>query len=681
MSEHTEQAAATSAVPPPPPPTAPPVDEDDVRDASVSDGVNHSSVSAPCGDTVVDASTPTSNEAARPCLPQAASAGTVHADSATTLPNESAFSGVPPPPHTGFASAADSAIPPPPQVPRPSHPVPCPGLGCPCDSFDGRSHSHCCVECKEGSVCTERRHCLPAADGGAGATDSFSSAPQAPPTSFANPPDPYTAAYPPAASSPYPVSPSMPPPPPQQYQHPLSGPVSVPCPRPGCPCDSFDGRPQTFCCLECREGVLCNSRRHVFGPPTDPHSAASPSVVMRPASSVPCPGLGCPCDSFDGRPHSHCCVECKEGSVCTERRHCFPAGDSGAGTADSFSSAPQAPPTSFATPPDPYTAAYPPSASASYPIAPSMPPPPPQQYPRQLSGPVSVPCPRPGCPCDSFDGRSHVHCCLLCKEGFPCTTRTHVLPAAVQPPGGYSGSSIPVAAQQTFAPPPPPAGPPPPPPSMPPLDAAQLDSNGNPPLQPGQWAPNMQPVFAPSTGPQQTQSWQTQQPQQPPVSGQLAASSAVRCARAGCPCDSFNGNPNEYCCRSCRQVQGCRSRVHVYTAAAAVAPQHIPAPPTYGGGYMPAVTCNTPYCPCDAYDGRPGSYCSQQCMQYRQPCSSRLHVFSGQPAPPQLLHTAQQPPQQQQQQQQQYAYQQQPHQQQQSFYGGGMAPMPQPPPA
>jgi hypothetical protein len=168
------------------------------------------------------------------------------------------------------------------------------------------------------------------------------------------------------------------------------------------------------------------------------------------------------------------------------------------------------------------------------------PPPPPQQYSPQ-PGPVGVPCPRPGCRCDSFDGRAQVHCCRVCKDGMPCLTRTHLTPSA--------HATTPAEVHPVLHPPPPLAPP--------------------PPLQ----APPPPPPGPPPT----SHPWQVQ-PQQAviPMSSHVTPPHTVRCARPGCPCDSFNANPSEYCCRACRQVQSCRTRVHVYTGAAATA---VPYPP------------------------------------------------------------------------------------------------------
>ena len=46
-------------------------------------------------------------------------------------------------------------------------------------------------------------------------------------------------------------------------------------------------------------------------------------------------------------------------------------------------------------------------------------------------------------------------------------------------------------------------------------------------------------------------------PLQPPI-----AQGPARCANRNCPCFSFNGQPGEHCCRTCRAGAACRSQMH-----------------------------------------------------------------------------------------------------------------------
>jgi hypothetical protein len=297
---------------------------------------------------------------------------------------------------------------------------------------------------------------------------------------------------------------------------------------------------------------------------------------MQPSRSVPCANArwGCPCDSFDGRPETACCLACREGQFCRAKTHFAPM-----------------------------------SAGSAYPQPVFAP-------PQQQSRSVSVRCARRGCPCDSFDGRPGTHCCALCQEAPVCDQRTHVY----NPPQFFSPPPPPTqmpAGQGAYYPHAPPAPPGPPPPSQfsAPMYAQQA------------------PVAPPLAPPQQQHQHQHQQQH----FAMPAASTASRCCRPGCPCDSWNGQPREHCSKNCRHGVPCAQRVHTYTG-----------PPPMATGYPPvqartsavAQCCNA-NCPCDSWNGMPGEYCSKSCKGNGNGCHIRSHVYVG--PPPQTVHTRQGP--------------------------------------
>jgi hypothetical protein len=98
----------------------------------------------------------------------------------------------------------------------------------------------------------------------------------------------------------------------------------------------------------------------------------------------------------------------------------------------------------------------------------------------------------------------------------------------------------------------------------------------------------------------------------------IAGGGPSSCARSGCPCDSFSGNPGDFCSRGCRQGPGCRQRMHVFTGTG------TPGPSV-------GARCVRPGCPCDSFDGSPGQFCSQRCRTSGAPCPQRLHARNAAP--------------------------------------------------
>ena len=93
-----------------------------------------------------------------------------------------------------------------------------------------------------------------------------------------------------------------------------------------------------------------------------------------------------------------------------------------------------------------------------------------------------------------------------------------------------------------------------------------------------------------------------------------------RCKRTDCPCTStFDGNPNEYCCVTCREGERCDKNYHK-------------RPVTAPGDCNPEVmlyngpACVNKHCHCTAsWSGRAGEYCTRACQQ-GNPCGHNVHT-------------------------------------------------------
>jgi hypothetical protein len=283
--------------------------------------------------------------------------------------------------------------------------------------------------------------------------------------------------------------------------------MAVPCANRqfGCPCDSFDGRPTTFCCASCKEGGPCRLRTHEF---TTPRYTSSRSAVV-------CATPGCPCDSFDGRAATACTASCKEAGPCRHRTHVFLP--------------PSVPVAQASVPPPSVSLPVPAHAAATRPTLrqPSAAvPPPPVPYPSvaaRSGGARIAQCANLRCPCDSFNGQYGEYCCRTCRQGAACANRIHVLTT-----GGVTAPPIPPPpAAASFA-----------------NAAAAPRSSGRSALVAGARPPPPPPTAIPAL-----------------------------CANPACSCDSFNGQPGEYCCRSCRMnPTGCAQRYHPYSPSQAPQP-------------------------------------------------------------------------------------------------------------
>ena len=108
----------------------------------------------------------------------------------------------------------------------------------------------------------------------------------------------------------------------------------------------------------------------------------------------------------------------------------------------------------------------------------------------------------------------------------------------------------------------------------------------------------------------------------PVITGDSNDANIGQCCRDGCPCESYNGHPNEYCCRTCRDGQACKRAYHRmsppphYESAARVDAQ-VEA--------VPVALCCRPNCPCDSYNGVAGQYCCRTCRDEPIPCKKRYH--------------------------------------------------------
>ncbi len=80
----------------------------------------------------------------------------------------------------------------------------------------------------------------------------------------------------------------------------------------------------------------------------------------------------------------------------------------------------------------------------------------------------------------------------------------------------------------------------------------------------------------------------------------------ARCARKGCPCDSFDGKDGTYCCKTCRDKKACTGQYHVSSDRQFA--------PCVGKG-----------CPCtSSYDGRSGKHCCNTCRGGKK-CKQNYH--------------------------------------------------------
>ncbi len=171
------------------------------------------------------------------------------------------------------------------------------------------------------------------------------------------------------------------------------------------------------------------------------------------------------------------------------------------------------------------------------------------------------------------------------------------------------------------------------------------------------------------------------------VPGVISFTDGANCARAGCPCDSYNGQAGEYCSRTCRDGTPCSHKRHTWyspqnqpsaTAASAATNVNTYQPPQQPNILLTSdflrrvqdheihsnpyrrlyrnltpqnqqMTQNQPShqsatliapcaclgCPCDSYNGQTGEYCSRTCRN-GTPCSYKKHTSyspQNQPSP------------------------------------------------
>ena len=92
------------------------------------------------------------------------------------------------------------------------------------------------------------------------------------------------------------------------------------------------------------------------------------------------------------------------------------------------------------------------------------------------------------------------------------------------------------------------------------------------------------------------------------------------CVSAGCPCTAtFNGEPGEHCCFTCRRGQPCAENYRVLRITKPV------------GGGVPH--CATEGCPCTStFNGQPGEACCRTC-QRGTPCAENYHPQSSRMIP------------------------------------------------
>ena len=95
------------------------------------------------------------------------------------------------------------------------------------------------------------------------------------------------------------------------------------------------------------------------------------------------------------------------------------------------------------------------------------------------------------------------------------------------------------------------------------------------------------------------------------------------CATPGCPCTStFNDQPGESCCRTCRRGTPCAANYHERPLMQTGHPL-THGPPQDGSTYP---HCVTPGCQCTAtFNGQPGEVCCRTCRQ-GAPCAANFHT-------------------------------------------------------
>jgi hypothetical protein len=447
--------------------------------------------------------------------------------------------------------------------------------------------------------------------GSASPTPVYSAAPTAVAGTpgFAPPPPPpgYSAAAPlGAASTSFAAGPPPPPPPyvapPGPFMHPVAYPAAyapvavtspMQCLRPGCPCDSWDGKYGNYCSTTCHQGTPCAARAHPFAAPGTAVVAPPPPPPIpttgATGTTAQCARPGCPCDSWNGQQGNCCCNICHNGTACASRIHiftppppkCLRQGcpcDSWNGLHGNYCS----------------TTCHN-GVACTTKLHTFVPPPPPP--------PPAVRCLRAGCPCDSWNGLHGNYCSTTCHNGVACAQRHHSFNV-----GGAVRCARP---------------------------GCPCDSHN------GQATEHC--CKACKNGTACAQRFHAQPGGAPAVT---AGATSVRCASSGCPCDSWNGQLGEHCCKGCKGGQACSQRKHVYSGAPVVQQQQQPAPqpqpqqpaPVAASANSGAPRCANPACPCDSWNGHLGEHCCKGCKG-GQVCPQRRHAYTGplptpaQPAP------------------------------------------------
>ena len=103
--------------------------------------------------------------------------------------------------------------------------------------------------------------------------------------------------------------------------------AAAPCVRPDCPCVSYDGRAGEYCCKTCRGGKPCT--RQQSGEPVHPLPTQPPRQRQLAPAAIEvfarCARTCCQCvASFDGKPDSYCCITCRDGTPCDKNYHFKP---------------------------------------------------------------------------------------------------------------------------------------------------------------------------------------------------------------------------------------------------------------------------------------------------------------------------------------------------------------------
>lgn len=191
----------------------------------------------------------------------------------------------------------------------------------------------------------------------------------------------------------------------------------VPCANKarGCPCDSFDQRPQTYCCSSCADGLLCRTRLHTYHQPTTSMSALpgnplpaarpiTPSTWDRPSTL----DRDYTTNSFKARP-----------SQTSLSRPSY--------TLDTYSRAPLRSGATTHVPAQPMRAlpSYTHSPVSHHPTT-AIHQPTTMNTTRRAAN-----CARLGCPCDAYDGSPGSYCCMTCRNGTRCVERFHVAQSPV----------------------------------------------------------------------------------------------------------------------------------------------------------------------------------------------------------------------------------------------------------